>query len=108
MTGIASRRRFLAAAAGGGTAILLGWPRDARAFSVQPMDAPTAEAFANACGAAAAEDHRLRALAFLRENAAGPVGQRLSPEAADALLARTTCPVCGCIIGPLEAPPGSL
>lgn len=102
MSDTASRRRFLA-----GAVLLLGWPRDARAFSVQPMDAAAAESFANAC-VASADDHRLRALALLRANAARPEGERLSPEAANAVLARTTCPLCGCLIGPLEPLPGSL
>lgn len=101
MTDTASRRRFLAAAAGG-VALLFGRPREAAAFRAMPMDADTASALAAAC-TAAADDHRARQAELIAANLARPEAERLAPADLDALLRRTPCPLCGCALGPLAA-----
>ncbi|MGE0715939.1 MAG: hypothetical protein AB7P02_10885 [Alphaproteobacteria bacterium] len=100
-----SRRRFLAAAAAGG-ALLFGRPRDAAALRIEPMDAGTARALAESCGAAG-DDHLARAITLLRAEAARR-GLPLTLGDANALLARTRCPLCGCAVGPLDALPDGL
>lgn len=100
MNDAASRRRFLALAAGG-AAWILGRPREAAAFQIVPLGADAANALAAACGGAR-DDHRRRAQQLSAANAALPEADRLSPTAMNDLLQRTACPLCGCMIGPLD------
>jgi hypothetical protein len=89
-----SRRSFFrsTALAGAGLSALLIKDRPATAFEFKPMDAKTAEEYANACGTPEQRAYHQQLLAEARTKLAGT----MSAAELDAALAQLTCPICGC------------
>ncbi|MGE0723279.1 MAG: hypothetical protein AB7O45_02830 [Alphaproteobacteria bacterium] len=103
MPDLVSRRSVVTGLAAGAT--LIGWCRFGAAFQIEPIDARGAAALAEACGGPR-DDHRRIVSDFLKDDLARPLDERLPRDRLLELIARASCPVCGCAIGPID--PASL
>lgn len=85
-----SRRQLLAGLAGGAIAL----PSGARAFSVEPLDAGSAEIYRNACTARNPlfHDDLVKEVVTLLDSE----GVATTPDAVRQALSRLSCPYCGC------------
>ncbi|WP_162906781.1 hypothetical protein [Algihabitans albus] len=97
-----SRRQVLAGLAGG----VIALPGAARAFSVEPLDAGSAELYRNACLARNPlyHDDLVKEVVALLDGE----GVEMTPDAVRQALSAASCPYCGCNLAEVaDAAPGS-
>ena len=83
-------RRELLNTALAGSAALVGGAAAAQAFSIEPMPADIAAAYAARCGNVAGHDALMRSA---RTSLLGEIAQGLKPAGAQEIV---VCPICGC------------